>query len=121
MAARTQSVFTFQFTLRCLHTLVTPDVSESTPSCSFRIGRRSQIDRFHLWATNLPGGTRAVRRSDAAQTRRLLKAATKNDRKQRRLEQSTASNWERATSTAKEGKSQSSSSTSRTTPEDAFQ
>ena len=35
---------------------------------------------MHLLATNLPGGTRAVLRSDAAQTRRLLKAASKNDR-----------------------------------------
>ena len=46
---------------------------------------------MHLWATNLPGGTRAALRSDAAQTRHLLKAATKNDRKrQRRLNQAAA-------------------------------
>ena len=32
---------------------------------------------MHLWATNLPRGTRVVPRSDAAQTRRLLKATTK--------------------------------------------
>ena len=43
---------------------------------------------MHLWATNLPGGTRAALRSDAAQSRRRWKAATKNDRKrQRRLNQ----------------------------------
>ena len=41
---------------------------------------------MHLWATTLPGGNRAVLRSDAAQSRRLLQAATKNER-QRRLDQ----------------------------------
>ena len=41
---------------------------------------------MHLWATHLPGGTRASLRSDAAQAGRNLRAATKNDRKrQRRL------------------------------------
>ena len=45
----------------------------------------------HLRATNLPGGIGAVLRSDAAQTRRLHKAASKIDRKrQRRLEQAAA-------------------------------
>ena len=44
---------------------------------------------MHLWATYLLGGTRAALRSDAAQSRRLLNAVTKNDRKrQRRLKPS---------------------------------
>ena len=63
---------------------------------------------MHLLATNLPGGTRAVLRSDAAQTRRLLKTASKNDRKrQRRQEQATAKHGAHTTSTSSTGKSQS--------------
>ena len=59
---------------------------------------------MHLWATHLPGGTRASLRSDAAQARRNLRAATKNDRKrQRRLNQAAASNVGAATSTASAG------------------
>ena len=43
---------------------------------------------MHLWAIQLPGGTRASLRSDAAQAGRNLRATTKNDRKrQRRLNQ----------------------------------
>ena len=62
---------------------------------------------MHLWATHLPGGTRAALRSDAAQERRLLKAATKNDRKrQRRLHQAAASNVDAATSTVSAGQLQ---------------
>ena len=62
---------------------------------------------MHLWATCFPSGTRAALRSDAAQSRRLLKAATKNDRKrQRRLNQAAASKVDAATSTATAGQSQ---------------
>ena len=39
---------------------------------------------MHLWATYLPSGTRVVLRSDAAQSRRLLMATTKNERKRQR-------------------------------------
>ena len=62
---------------------------------------------MHLWATRLPGGTRASLRSDAAQARRNLRAATKNDRKrQRRLNRADASNVDVATSTASAGQLQ---------------
>ena len=55
---------------------------------------------MHLWATHLPGGTRAALRSDAAQSRRIQRAATKNDRKrQRRLNQAAGNNVDNATST----------------------
>ena len=76
---------------------------------------------MHLWATYLPGGTRAALRSDAAQSRRLLKAATKNDRKrQRRLNQAAASKVDAATSTATAGQSQSTPSTYPVYPYDVF-
>ena len=59
---------------------------------------------MHLWATHLPGGTRASLRSDAAQVRRNLRAAGKNVRKrQRRVNQAVASNVDVATSTATAG------------------
>ena len=59
---------------------------------------------MHLWATHLPGGTRASLRSDAAQARRNLRAAAKNDRKRQwRLNQAAASNVGTATSTASAG------------------
>ena len=75
----------------------------------------------HLWATNLPGGTRAALRSDAAQTRRLSKAATKNDRKrQRRLNHAAASKVDPAASTATAEKSQSASSTRPSIPKVPF-
>ena len=62
---------------------------------------------MHLWANRLPDGTRASQRSDAAQARRLLRAAKKNDRKrQRRLNQAAASNVDAATSTASAGQLQ---------------
>ena len=77
---------------------------------------------MHLWATNLPGGSRAVLRSDAAQWRRHLEAATKNDHKrQRLLDQAAASKADRAASTATAGKSQSASSTSSAFLHDVFQ
>ena len=56
---------------------------------------------LHLWATYLPGGTRAALRSDAAQSRRLLKATTKNERKrQRRRDQATTHEVDQTASTA---------------------
>ena len=62
---------------------------------------------MHLWATNLPGGTQSALRSDAAQSRRLLKPATKKDRKrQRHLNQADASKVDAATSTATAGQLQ---------------
>ena len=62
---------------------------------------------MHLWATYLPGGTRAALRSDAAQSRLFLKAATKIDRKrQRRLNHAAASKVDAATSTATAGQLQ---------------
>ena len=77
---------------------------------------------MHLWATYLPGGTRAALRSDAAQSRRLWKAATKNDRKrQRRLNQPAASKVDPAASTAIAEKSQSASPTRPVYPYDVFQ
>ena len=60
---------------------------------------------MHLWATYLPGGTRAVPRSDAAQARRL--STTKNERKrQRRLDQATPHEADQTTSIASAGKLQ---------------
>ena len=68
---------------------------------------------MHLWATNLLGGTRAALRSDAAQAKRLLKAATKNERKRhRRLNHAAASKVDPTTSTATAGKSHSAPPTS---------
>ena len=63
---------------------------------------------MHLWATHLSSGTRASLRSDAAQARRALRAAGKNERKrQRRLFQAAESNADSVTSTATAGKLQS--------------
>ena len=77
---------------------------------------------MHLWATNILGGTGAALRSDAAQSRRLLKAATKNDRKrQRRLNQAAASIVDPATSTATAGGSQSAPSTRPVYSKEVFQ
>ena len=77
---------------------------------------------MHLGATYLPDGTRAALRSDAAQSRRLWKAATKNDRKrQRRLNQAAASKVDSTTSNATAGKSQSVSLTRPVNPYDVFQ
>ena len=60
---------------------------------------------MHLWATYLPGGTRAALRSDAAQSRRLLKATTKNERKrQRRRDKDTTHEADQTASTASAGK-----------------
>ena len=62
---------------------------------------------MHLWATYLPSGTRAALRSDAAQSRRLLKAATKNERKrQRRRDKVTSHEADQTASTASAGKLQ---------------
>ena len=59
---------------------------------------------MYLWATRIPGGTRASLRSDAAQARRIQRAATKNDRKrQRRLNQAAANNVDNADSTSSAG------------------
>ena len=77
---------------------------------------------IHLWATYLPGGTRAALRSDAAKARRLWKATTKNERKrQRRLNQAAASKVDPATSTATAGKSQSAPPTRPIYTYDVFQ
>ena len=63
---------------------------------------------MHLWATHLPGGTRASLRSDAARARRALRATGKNERKrQRRLFQAAESKADPVTSTATAGKLQS--------------
>ena len=62
---------------------------------------------MYLWATRIPGGTRASLRSDAAQARRIQRAATKNDRKrQRRLNQAAANNVDNADSTSSAGQLQ---------------
>ena len=63
---------------------------------------------MHLWATHLPDGTRAALRSDAAQSRRIQRAATKNDdrKRQRRLNQAAGNNVDNATSTASAGQLQ---------------
>ena len=62
---------------------------------------------MHLWATYLPGCTRAALRSDAAQSRRLLKATPKNERKrQRRRDKDTTHEADQTASTASAGKLQ---------------
>ena len=67
---------------------------------------------MHLWAINLPSGIRAVLRSDAAQSRWLLKATTKNERKrQPRLDQATTHGADQTTSTASAGKLRTASPT----------
>ena len=67
---------------------------------------------MHLWATNLPRGTRAILRSDAAQSRRLLKATTKNERKcHRHLDQATTHEADQTASTASAGKLRTASPT----------
>ena len=78
--------------------------------------------RRHLWATNLPRGTRAVLRSDAAQSRRLLKATTKNERKrQRRRDQATTHEAGQTTSTASVSKLWPASPARPAYPYDVFQ
>ena len=77
---------------------------------------------MHLWATNLPGGTRAALRSDAAQSRRLLKATTKNERKrQRRRDKVTTHEADQTASTASAGKLRTASPTRPVYPYDVFQ
>ena len=77
---------------------------------------------MHLWTTNLPCGSRAVLRSDAAQARRLLKATTKNERKrQRRRDQATLHEADQTASTASAGKLRTASPTRPVSPYDIFQ
>ena len=77
---------------------------------------------MHLWATYLPGGTRAALRSDAAQSRRLLKTTTKNERKcQRRRDKATTHEADQAASTASAGKLWTASPTRPVYPYDVFQ
>ena len=77
---------------------------------------------MHLWATNLPRGTRAVPRSDAAQTWRLLKATTKKElKRQRRLDQATTHEADQTASTASAGKLRTASPTHPVYPCDVFQ
>ena len=77
---------------------------------------------MHLWATYLPGGTRAALRSNAAQARRLLKATTKNERKrQRRRDQAATHEVDQTASTASAGKMLTASHTRPVYPYDVFQ
>ena len=77
---------------------------------------------MHLWATYLPGGTRAALRSDTAQSRRLLMATTKTERKrQRRRDQATTHEADQTASTASAGKLPTASPTRPVHPYDVFQ
>ena len=111
---------------RTLHWLINKHGVHTFANEQFGLTDRDEGTHYpvfmHLWATNHLGGTRAALRSDAAQTRRLLKAATKNDRKrQRRLNQATTSKVNPTASTATAEKSQSASCTSPVYPYDDFQ